>query len=300
MDTETEAALGRMTLVERDAFERGKRHAVRTLAAATKKVLDAASLDQLIAVMSQDSGRLRVEEPDPTKPATWSADRIEVSMGQLVDPTKIEVQHTPAKTWMNDDPTEPAAWEQTTPARRILGRSPVADVKDHLGRFESAPGVARDEAHRDFVHEALAMPKDATRDFTLEHLARPGEMALAAACYAERAFGQIRGDGTEGPPRRWPFHFNTWRDETPIKNLEKAARLLACEIEQMRHLAALPDCPACRHQPHLPGQCMNMASDGGCDCRQPETWGGCWVKPATGQVGTRPGDEDRHTVGEHR
>lgn len=287
MDMETEVALGRMTLGEREAFERGKRHAVRTLAAATKKVLDAESLGQLIAALQVGAG----------------GDRI-------------EVRHTPAKPWMNDDPTEPAAWEQTT-ARRILGRSPVADVQDHLGRFESAPGVARDEAHRDFVHEALAMPKAATRDFTqfLEpevrlgmamHLARPGEMALAAACYAARAADQIRGFITEATssgvaPRRWPFHRDAWKDETPIKNLEKAARLLACEIEQMRHLAALPDCPGCRHQPHLPGQCMNMASDGGCDCRQPETWGGWWVKPATGQqVGTRPGDEDRHTVGEHR
>ena len=52
-----------------------------------------------------------------------------------------------------DDPTEPASW----------GRSPVADVQDHLQRFavvETAAGVARDEAHRDFVHQALAMPAD--------------------------------------------------------------------------------------------------------------------------------------------
>ena len=68
----------------------------------------------------------------------------------LADALRAGIAAQPARA-AEEDPTEPASW----------GRSPVADVQDHLQRFgvvEAAAGVARGEAHRAFVHPQLRLP----------------------------------------------------------------------------------------------------------------------------------------------
>lgn len=55
------------------------------------------------------------------------------------------------------DPTEPASWDGRMPVSLATG---MVDAHRALIPMESAPGVARDEAHRDFVHQALAMPSE--------------------------------------------------------------------------------------------------------------------------------------------
>lgn len=66
----------------------------------------------------------------------------------------------------SDDPTEPASW--------VRSPGPWAPA------VESAPGEANSEAHRDLVHQSMAMPTDVRRRTTVAfgddwHGTRPGD-----------------------------------------------------------------------------------------------------------------------------
>jgi cell pole-organizing protein PopZ len=62
-----------------------------------------------------------------------------------------------------------------------------------------------------------------------------GEMAHAAACYANHSADQIRdhvcppGD----PPMDWPWDDESWRPSTRRRDLVKAAALIVAEIERL-------------------------------------------------------------------
>ncbi|MGD9850129.1 MAG: hypothetical protein AB7T38_02560 [Nitrospirales bacterium] len=56
-----------------------------------------------------------------------------------------------------------------------------------------------------------------------------GEMASAAACYAE-----VNQRKRRTPPEKWPWHALWWHpNDDPIRNLEKAGALIAAEIDRL-------------------------------------------------------------------
>lgn len=69
----------------------------------------------------------------------------------------------------------------------------------------------------------------------------PGEMALAAACYAFVAGGH--GCGTDAvypamypvncPPSLWPWSGNAWKPKSRRRDLIRAAALIVAEIERL-------------------------------------------------------------------
>lgn len=68
-----------------------------------------------------------------------------------------------------------------------------------------------------------------------------GEMATAAACYADRSGGLT----LRGLPRRWPWHRDWWKPSNPLtlepsrRDLVKATALLIAEIERRDRKAVL-------------------------------------------------------------
>lgn len=59
-----------------------------------------------------------------------------------------------------------------------------------------------------------------------------GEMASAAACYAQRA-GQAPNDHRHGlgyPPSLWPWDAKWWKPKTPHRDLTRAGALAVAEI----------------------------------------------------------------------
>lgn len=213
----------------------------------------------------------------------------------LADALRAGIAAQPKPKPDGDDPTEPASWDGRMPVSLATG---MVEAHRALIPMESAPGVARDEARRDFVHRALAMEPVRVADraswwqvpadeglglicteryrqlqaegFDAAHddAHDKGELSLAAACYAAKASTDAAGYPTlAAPPFSWPFEAEAWKPGDPIRSLEKAGALIAAELDRLR-----------RRQPK-PNERRAMAED--------------WH-------GTRPGDEDRHTVGEHR
>lgn len=57
-----------------------------------------------------------------------------------------------------------------------------------------------------------------------------GEMAMAAACYAEAS---VFGNATEATPSAWPWAPEWWKPSDQRRNLIKAAALIVAEIERL-------------------------------------------------------------------
>lgn len=235
----------------------------------------------------------------------------------LADALRAGIAAQPKPKPDGDDPTEPASWDGRMPVSLATG---MVEAHRALIPMESAPGVARDEAHRDFVHRALAMEPVRVADraswwqvpadeglglicteryrqlqaegFDAAHddAHGAGELSIAAACYAAAANDAVRGFTGGIKPSRWPFEPESWKPgrfegglvaagggpnpaivPAAIGNLVKAGALIAAELDRLLRLQA--------DQARRASTRAAMAND--------------WH-------GTRPGDEDRHTVGEHR
>lgn len=68
------------------------------------------------------------------------------------------------------------------------------------------------------------------------------EMVMAAGCYAWHAVGQVNGvcwpDDALDVPGEWPWHPDWWKpDLDPIRNLVRAAALIAAEIDRLQRMA---------------------------------------------------------------
>ena len=63
-----------------------------------------------------------------------------------------------------------------------------------------------------------------------------GELAVAAACYAETA--ALQGEFGELPPcfwpKQWPFERSAFKGKDRIRNLVKAGALIAAEIDRIQ------------------------------------------------------------------
>lgn len=61
-----------------------------------------------------------------------------------------------------------------------------------------------------------------------------GELAAAAACYADVAFRQARGLNPSTLPNMWPWSRQWFKPASePIRNLEKAGALIAAELDRL-------------------------------------------------------------------
>lgn len=64
-----------------------------------------------------------------------------------------------------------------------------------------------------------------------------GELACAAACYADYAVLQTKGGRAyfpDVPPAFWPWAKESWKPSySPMRNLEKAGALIAAEIDRL-------------------------------------------------------------------
>ena len=57
-----------------------------------------------------------------------------------------------------------------------------------------------------------------------------GELAMAAACYAEAS---VFGNAMEQCPSSWPWSPEWWKPSDPRRNLVKAGALIVAEIERL-------------------------------------------------------------------
>jgi hypothetical protein len=64
-----------------------------------------------------------------------------------------------------------------------------------------------------------------------------GEMAVAAACYANPAPHGVRPQSVEAPAA-WPWSREWWKPKDRRSNLVRAAALLVAEIERLDRKAA--------------------------------------------------------------
>lgn len=71
-------------------------------------------------------------------------------------------------------------------------------------------------------------------DWTPDHddQQKNGELACAAACYAEHASWR-RTFPIVSAPRDWPWERAWWKPSTPRRDLVKAAALILAEIERI-------------------------------------------------------------------
>lgn len=132
-----------MNLGERQAYETGRKDGWQE------------------AIVAMASGAKKLLGPETTRALV---DALRAGL----EPEFRRLAHNPHEGTPDGDPTEPASWAQ--PPGAVIGsrigveaaRMPVSlatgMVEAHrtLIPMESAPGVARDEAHRDLVHRALA------------------------------------------------------------------------------------------------------------------------------------------------
>jgi hypothetical protein len=92
-------------------------------------------------------------------------------------------------------------------------------------------GVARIAAERRRQIEVEGWTADHDDDHT------EGEMAAAAACYANVTVQYLRGLGIDLPPVGFPGAWMVarwWKPSTdPIRNLERAGALIAAEIDRL-------------------------------------------------------------------
>lgn len=65
---------------------------------------------------------------------------------------------------------------------------------------------------------------------------RKGEMAKAAACYADPGRPM---SGVRACPVRWPWDASWWRPKTRRRDLVRAGALIVAEIERLDRLAEL-------------------------------------------------------------
>lgn len=78
--------------------------------------------------------------------------------------------------------------------------------------------------------------------YTAEHDAqhKNGELACAAACYADYASHQMQGKQAHFcgvPPILWPWAKESWNPSyNPMRNLQKAGALIAAEIDRLAHV----------------------------------------------------------------
>lgn len=64
-----------------------------------------------------------------------------------------------------------------------------------------------------------------------------GDMASAAACYANQGRYHFPEPGKPGP--NWPWAAEWWKPSTYRRNLEKAGALILAEIERLDRAAAI-------------------------------------------------------------
>lgn len=88
----------------------------------------------------------------------------------------------------------------------------------------------------------------AKEQFTPEHddQHNEGQLLSAAVCYVDMADTQIDGYGPlEGVPFDWPWDRTWWKPSPdPIRNLTKAAALIASEIDRLQRAANKKEAPA--------------------------------------------------------
>lgn len=65
-----------------------------------------------------------------------------------------------------------------------------------------------------------------------------GELAAAAACYANPAPWGVNPASVKVPPRGWPWSARWWKPKDRRRNLVRAAALLVAEIERLDRAAA--------------------------------------------------------------
>lgn len=80
--------------------------------------------------------------------------------------------------------------------------------------------------------------------FTLDHdlLHHPGELALAAASYANTAIDQLHGKehDPKEEPDTWPWQREAWRPGTPRENIVKATAILLAVLDRIDAAPAGP------------------------------------------------------------
>lgn len=98
----------------------------------------------------------------------------------------------------------------------------IADLKAKLANLTPAAADVVEERRRQVEAEGWTPEHDD------EHY--PGEMSLAAACYAKygdwAAYRRIA-------PTDWPWHESWWKPSDSRRNLVKAGALILAEIERM-------------------------------------------------------------------
>ena len=111
-------------------------------------------------------------------------------------------------------------------------------LRDILNHYWGVPYEAMDQLG--LTKEAEALIQERRRQvekegWTPEHddEHRRGELACAAACYAEAAG---RRHPKALPLTAWPWDIGFWKPSTPTRMLEKAGALILAELERLRRL----------------------------------------------------------------
>ena len=119
-------------------------------------------------------------------------------------------------------------------ARRMQGK--VIALTHELNTAREIMQQTLTDAARDVLAERRRQVE--AEGWTPEHDDRHfnGEMAVAAACYADPVTGYL--DPRISVPRRWPWLRSWWKPKDRRSNLVRAAALLLAEIERIDRAAA--------------------------------------------------------------
>lgn len=104
------------------------------------------------------------------------------------------------------------------------------DAYNQLCRITSIPGVAfiAVERRRQIEEEGWTPEHDDQQ--------ANGEMALAAACYAEFSAAVDRDQQLRDRDKYWPWEKAWWKPKTPMRDLIRAGALIAAEIDRRLRL----------------------------------------------------------------
>lgn len=124
--------------------------------------------------------------------------------------------------------------------------------RDVFGQFMSANQVDASDTHIRRIGLAVEIVDERTRQicgegfsFAHDDAHTKGELARAAACYAEfaaepddrRADMAARLVAGKWCPRRWPWAFSWWKPRDRRRDLVRAAALILAEIERLDRAA---------------------------------------------------------------